>query len=187
MPDNPTPAPTPPTPEPGTPPAPLEPPAPAAPPAPTEGQGNDDNSAHAAQRIQAERDLLKQQLADAQAKLADVKTAEDLEAAKQAALDEAKAIYDAKMLDLGIEVALVKAGCVNTKATMALIDRAGIELSGDEVKGLDVAKLATDYPYLFQAQPQPRVSTGAQPAGKPTDDAEFEAMRKAAGLKGKKD
>ena len=181
-------APTPPATDP-TPPAPPEPPAPAAPLAPTppDGQGNDDNSAHAAQRIQAERDLLKGELAAAQAKLADVKTAEDLEAAKQAALDEAKAIYDAKMLDLGIEIALVKAGCVNTKATMALIDKAGIELSGDEVKGLDAAKLATEYPYLFQAQPQPRVSTGAQPAGKPTDDAEFEAMRKAAGLKDKKD
>lgn len=180
------PAPTPPAPDPA-PPASPEPPAPAAPPAPTEGHGNDDNSAHAAQRIQAERDLLKGELAAAQAKLADVKTAEDLEAAKQAALDEAKAIYDAKMLDLGIEIALVKAGCVNTKATMALIDRAGIELSGDEVKGLDTAKLTTEYPYLFQTQPQPRVRTGAQPAGKPTDDAEFEAMRKAAGLKDKKE
>jgi hypothetical protein len=141
-------------------------------------RGGDDSAAFA--RIKAERDALKAQIAEANAKLADVKTAEDLEAAKL----EWKTEQDAMLLDKAIEVELIKAGCVNLKATKALIEREALKLSGDTVEGLDVGGLTKEVPYLFAASS--KIATGAPVAGVPTKGEELEArLRKAAGLKTK--
>jgi hypothetical protein len=132
-------------------------PEPVPEPEPTSGQtptGVNDEAAF--RRIIAERDSLRAELAEA-------KSADDVEAAKKAATEEVQALYDAKMLDFGIEMALIKAGCINTRAARALIETDGLSLEGEAVRGLDAAKLARDYPYLFSAVP--KVSTGASPAG----------------------
>jgi uncharacterized protein YPO0396 len=158
--------------------APAEPPASAA-----QEQAPAGNDAAALSRIQAERDSLRSQVADLSKRLDAAKTLEDIEAAKKQASDEAQAAYEAKMLDLGIEVALTKAGCINTRAAKALVDVSSLSLDGDGVKGLDVAALAKEAPYLFQA---PRtVATGTPPAGPPADkDAALTAvMRDTMGLK----
>jgi hypothetical protein len=120
-------------------------------------------------RGKTEIEGLKTQLADLQGKLDAAKTLEDVEKAKTDAIAEAKAAHDAKVLDLSIEMALTKAGCVNTKATMALLDREGISLSGDTVKGLDTAELVKTYPYLFSTAQ--KVATGAAPVGATTPRA----------------
>jgi hypothetical protein len=147
--------------DPATEPPATEPPAdpPPADPATDDGAGDggDDNAAFT--RIKAERDGMKKQLEEAQAKLAAVKTTEELETAKAALASE----YEAKLLNSNIDVALVQAGCVNTKATKALIDTSKLKREGDTVTGLDVTKLAKDYPYLFAATQ--KVATGAASKG----------------------
>ncbi|MCL2504421.1 MAG: phage scaffolding protein [Coriobacteriia bacterium] len=167
---DPTPEPTPPDPTPSP-----EPPAPE-PDEPPKG-GGDDNAAF--QRIKAERDTLRDTVKDLNAKLADAKTLQDIEDAKTATAAE----YGKKLLSVAIDAELIKAGCVNAKAAKALIETDGLELEGDAVKGLDVAALAKEYPYLF-TQPQ-KASTGAPPAGAAKDDSYFESMRSSAGLKAK--
>lgn len=160
-------------------PAPAEPAAPATPASPAAPTAGDDSAAFG--RIQAERDSLKGQVAELEKKLSDAKTLDDIEAAKKQAADEAQATLTAKMLDLGIEVALTKAGCINTRAAKALIDTQALALDGESVKGLDVAALVKEVPYLFQTPHT--VSTGAPPSGTPADKdaAMFAALRDAAG------
>jgi hypothetical protein len=120
---------------------------------------------------------LKSQVTNLEQKLAEAKTAEDIEAAKAAAKAEAELL----VLDKSIDVALVQAGCVNVKATKALIDTAKVKLNGDTIEGLDTAALIKEYPYLFQGTA--KVSTSANPSGAPNKEAERDARnRKVMGL-----
>jgi hypothetical protein len=175
-----TPAPAPatppvPSPDPEPAPAPAPAPAPIAQPGEPAAKVGDDDAA--VKRIQADRDALKAQVVSLEQKLAEAKTAEDIEAAKKAAKDEANLL----VLDKSIDVALIQAGCVNTKATKALIDTTKVSLNGDALEGLDIAALIKDNPYLFSNVPT--VSTGAPSAG-PADKAaaELAAFREAGGL-----
>ncbi|MDR3053316.1 MAG: phage scaffolding protein [Coriobacteriales bacterium] len=129
------------------------------------------------ERVKGELETTKTQLKDAQDRLAAAKTLEDVEAAKAAIQKD----YEAKLLERSIDAELIKAGCVNTKATQALIDITGIKLNGDVVEGLKVEDLAKQYPYLFSKVPT--ISTAAPSAG-PADPAATEraTYRAAAGL-----
>lgn len=111
---------------------------------------------------------LKKQLAE----LTEGKAAAGDETAKLRADFEA---YKAQTTQEKLELKLSAAGCINSKAAMALLD----DYDGD------VNKLAEDCPYLFK-QEKKGGSTGLKPAGAASSASALDAkIRDAAGLKAK--
>lgn len=111
---------------------------------------------------------LKKQLAE----LTESKAASGDETAKLRADFEA---YKAQTTQEKLELKLSAAGCVNTKAAMALLD----DYDGD------VTKLAADCPYLFKTEKKGG-STGLKPTGAASAASALDTrIRESAGLKAK--
>jgi hypothetical protein len=158
-----------------TPPAPA--PVPPTPEPPKSDPGASGDNDAAMRRVQEERDTLKTQLKEVQDKLAEAKTVEDVENAKKSL----QADYEAHILSNGIDLALVKAGCIDVAAAKAHIDTTKLKLDGEKVEGLSVDDLTKNYPYLFQQVS--KTATGAPPAGALDKSASYMAqLRRAAGL-----
>lgn len=129
--------------------------------------------------LKAEKEALSQQLADEKAakeglekQLKDALTDEDVSAAVQKALADAKAESDAQAQAwkerekrLTVENALIAAGCVDAAAAMAHVDLGKVEVASDgHVSGLDAKALAESRPYLF-ASAQGGTSSAWEPGG----------------------
>lgn len=116
---------------------------------------------------------LQKQMADFQAKLDGAKTADDVQAAVDAAKAEAKDAADKAAADwkerekaLTVQNALIQAGCADTVALMAHIDMSKIEVASDgHISGLDAGKLKEDYPYLFSEANAQQIASAAAPGG----------------------
>lgn len=147
---------------------------------PQGGAKGEPDFAAANKRLNEENKALKEQLADMrkqmegfQAKLDGAKTAEDVQAAVDAAKAEAKDAADKAAADwkerekaLTVQNALIQAGCADTVALMAHIDMSGIEVAPDgHISGLDAGKLKETYPYLFGEANAQIVATAATPGG----------------------
>lgn len=171
---------------PATPPATTTDPAPAAP--ATEGPKGQPDDAQKAARLENELAAAKQQAADLQTKLDAAKTADDV----QKAVEEANAAAQAKVNEIAVRAHLATAGCLNAEALTAAahIDASKIEVAqdGSVVSGIDLEKLKTDYPYLFQqvsASTPPTVTTAAAPAA-PATGGEAKTIKEAlAAMKNK--
>ena len=162
-------------PAPAAPAAPAAPPAAATDPAPaalaTEGPKGQPDDAQKAARLENELAAAKQQAADLQTKLDAAKTADDV----QKAVNEANAAAQAKVNEIAVRAHLATAGCVNAEALVAAahmdVSKVEVAQDGSVVSGVDLEKLKTDYPYLFQqatAAEPPTVTTGAAPAAAAT-------------------
>lgn len=148
---------------------------------PKGGAKGEPDHAAANKRLTEENKSLKEQVAqmqkqmdDFQAKLDGAKTAEDVQAAVDAAKAEAKDAADKAAADwkerekaLTVQNALIQAGCTDTVALMAHIDMAKIEIASDgHISGLDAAGLKDAYPYLFgDGSNTQTVASAAAPGG----------------------
>lgn len=148
---------------------------------PKGGAKGEPDHAAANKRLTEENKSLKEQVAqmqkqmdDFQAKLDGAKTAEDIQAAVDAAKAEAKDAADKAAADwkerekaLTVQNALIQAGCSDTVALMAHIDMAKIEIASDgHISGLDAAGLEDTYPYLFgDGSNTQTVASAAAPGG----------------------
>ena len=118
-------------------------------------------------------DQMRRQMDDFQAKLDGAKTAEDVQAAVDAAKAEAKDAADKAAADwkerekaLTVQNALIQAGCADTVALMAHIDMSGIEVASDgHISGLDAGGLKEAYPYLFGEANAQQIASAAAPGG----------------------
>lgn len=172
---------------PATPPAAATDPAPAAP--ATEGPKGQPDDAQKAARLENELAAAKQQAADLQTKLDAAKTADDV----QKAVNEANAAAQAKVNEIAVRAHLATAGCLNAEALTAAahIDASKVEVAqdGSVVSGIDLEKLKTDYPYLFQqasaAAEPPTVTTGA-PAAAAATGGEAKTIKEALAAMKKK-
>lgn len=147
---------------------------------PQGGAKGEPDHAAANKRLTEENKSLKEQVAqmrkqmdDFQAKLDGAKTAEDVQAAVDAAKAEAKDAADKAAADwkerekaLTVQNALIQAGCADTVALMAHIDMSGIEVASDgHISGLDAGKLKEAYPYLFGEANAQQIASAAAPGG----------------------
>lgn len=161
--------------EPGTEPTPSEPavgvtPEPPAP-APEAPAGGPDESQKAA-RLERERDSWKVKFetlaatvkGDGSAEGDKKPTVEELQAAAQKAVDDAKVEMATQAKVFGVQLALTKAGCKDTDAAMVHIALDDVKVREDgKLAGLDVVEFGKTYPYLF-GQPG-TMSTGAPNGG----------------------
>jgi hypothetical protein len=130
----------------------------------------------------AERNRYKEQVAERDTQLADLKTwAKDNEILKaqiaelQAKNKQATEDYEKQLKDqrfaFAIERAVAKADARNVKAVVALLDKTKISLDGENLLGFDeqVAALKESDPYLFGVELKGRTPEGA---GKPPQTPE---------------
>lgn len=127
--------------------------------------------------LEAELEASKQREQTLNTSLEKALTEEDINAAVKAAQEEAKAASDkaasdwaAREKNLTVTNALLAAGCTDTVALIAHLDMSEIEVAKDgHISGLDTAKLAETYPYLFQetntSQTTKTLSSAASPGG----------------------
>lgn len=127
--------------------------------------------------LEAELEASKQREQTLNTSLEKALTEEDVNAAVKAAQEEAKAASDkaasdwaAREKNLTVTNALLAAGCTDTVALIAHLDLSEIEIAKDgHISGLDTAKLAETYPYLFQTsntgQTTKTLSSAAAPGG----------------------
>lgn len=127
--------------------------------------------------LEAELEASKQREQTLNTSLEKALTEEDVNAAVKAAQEEAKAASDkaasdwaAREKNLTVTNALLAAGCTDTVALIAHLNMGEIEVAKDgHISGLDTAKLAETYPYLFQesntGQTTKTMSSAATPGG----------------------
>ena len=129
---------------------------------------NDENKA-----LKEQLDEMRAQMDGFQAKLDAAKTAEDVQAAVDAAKAEAKDAADKAAADwkarekaLTVQNALIQAGCADTVALMAHVDMSKVEVAPDgHISGLDAASLKEAYPYLFSEANAQTIASAAAPGG----------------------
>lgn len=129
---------------------------------------NDENKA-----LKEQLDEMQAQMDGFQAQLDAAKTAEDVQAAVDAAKAEAKDAADKAAADwkarekaLTVQNALIQAGCADTVALMAHVDMPKVEVAPDgHISGLDPDKLKESYPYLFAERNAQTLSSAAAPGG----------------------
>ncbi len=170
---------------PATPPAAAADPAPAAPAA--EGPKGQPDDAQKATRLENELAAAKQRETDLQAKLDAAKTADDV----QKAVDEAKSAAQAQVKEIAVRAHLATAGCVNAEALVAAahmdVSKVEVAQDGSIASGVDLEKLKTGFPYLFQttAAAPATVTTGA-PAAAAATGGEAKTIKEALAAMKKK-
>lgn len=143
------------------------------------------------QRVETERDTLKEQVEKMTADLEAIKAnAGDTDALKKQ-IDElteqaanAKTEFETKLTaterDHAIETALLGAGCVDTKAARAHIDFDAVKLADGKLSGLDLESFKTDRPYLFGSETL--LKSAASTSGTPSEPDVDPSLEKAFGL-----
>lgn len=157
------------------------------------GPKGDPDLGAANKRLTEENKSLKEQLGQLQGqmeefqkKLEGAKTADDIQAAVDAAKKEAQdaqakseAEWKKREKALTVQNALIQAGCADTVALMAHVDLSKVEVASDgHISGLDAAKLKESYPYLFAESNvgSKSFSTAATPGGSETKMTKEEIM-----------
>lgn len=160
------------------------------------GPKGEPNWQMAAEGYRTERDTYKQQVADLTAQveqlkssLEGAKSAEDVQAAIDTAINEANQRFEAdktkwaeREKGLLVANALAEAGCIDSTAATAHVDLSQFEVGEDgKLTGLDMDTMRNDYPYLFGKRTNPG-STGGKPAGPAETDTALEKARAQFGL-----
>lgn len=144
-----------------------------------QGEGNEDGATvniNKFKRLEAKYEELKKQYEETSTKLSELSTSngsvdelkkqiDELKTANETALNDANARFATAEKDHAIEAALLKAGCKDTIAARAHIDRESVTIKDGQITGLDVETLKKDRGYLFGVAAPAGTAGGGNPEG----------------------